>query len=200
MVSENSIDLSPAFLGGRGFFYEEKRMGILQVYTGAGKGKTTAAMGLALRASGHGMRVLICQFLKGGGEPSGEIKALELFHSSIQWKRFDQIAPMFIKGKVDMEALKRDISDAIHYIESVMDNEAVDLLILDELNVVLGNGWFPVQDLIQLLRKRPLTMNVVLTGRGAPEEVCALADLVTEMVEVKHHYQQGIDAREGIDY
>lgn len=175
-------------------------MGLLQVYTGKGKGKTTAAIGSALRASGHGMRVLICQFLKGGGEPSGEIKVIELYHPSIQLRRFEQVAPIFAKGEVDIQALKRDIADAIHYIKRVMDKEPVDLLVLDELNVVLANGWYPIQDFIELLQKRPPSMDVVLTGRGAPQEVCALADLVTEMVEVKHPYQQGIDSRKGIEY
>ena len=175
-------------------------MGLLQVYTGKGKGKTTAAIGSALRASGHGMRVLICQFLKGGGKPSGEIKAIELYHPSIQLRRFEQVAPIFAKGEVDIQALKMDIADAIQYIKRVIDKELVDLLVLDELNVVLANGWYPIQDFIELLRKRPQSIDVVLTGRGAPQEVCALADLVTEMVEVKHPYQQGIDSRKGIEY
>lgn len=175
-------------------------MGLLQVYTGNGKGKTTAAMGLALRASGHGMRVLICQFLKGGGEPSGEIKAIERSYSSIQWRRFDQVAPIFLKGEVDIEALKRAIADAIDYIKRVMSKEEVDLLILDELNVVLAKGWYPVRDFLEILRGRPPSMDVVLTGRGATEEVCHLADLVTEMVEIKHPYRQGVDPRQGIEY
>jgi cob(I)alamin adenosyltransferase len=174
-------------------------MGI-QVYTGNGKGKTTAAIGLALRASGQGMKVLICQFLKGGGEPSGEIKALERSCTPIMWKIFDQTAPVFLKNKDEIEILKRQIEDSISFVKSIIENRDVDLLILDEINVVLSNGLYPVSAFIDIISKRSQSMEIVLTGRGASEEVCSMADLVTEMVEIKHPFQKGIGSRRGIEY
>ena len=188
-------------MNGRTFARGSKDGNMIQVYTGKGKGKTTAAMGLALRATGQGMRVRICQFLKGGGgEPSGEIKALERCIGSIQVRRFDQIPPMFSEGRVDLERLKRDVKEDMAFVKGMMEKEEVDLLILDEINVVLANGWYPLADFLDLLETKPDSMEVVLTGRGAPAEVCRRADLVTEMVEVKHPFQRGIPSRRGIEY
>ena len=172
------------------------RRGLVQVYTGPGKGKTTAALGLALRACGHGWRVRMICFMKGDpdyGEVliSKHIPNFELVQSGL---------PTFVKkGEPSDEDLRfaREGFDLAH--RTVREND-VDLLILDEINVAVDYGLLSVDEVVRFIENKPEDMEVVLTGRYAHPEVVKMADLVTEMLEIKHPYQQGVQSREGIEH
>jgi cob(I)alamin adenosyltransferase len=177
------------------------KRGLIQVYTGDGKGKTTAAMGLALRAAGQGLRVRIFQFLKGGSPVSGEFLGVERCNLPMGWKRFDdQIPPMFSKGDVDEAELGRRLRRALEEVREVMRAGQADVIILDEINVALGQKWLDVGDALSFLAEKPAEVELILTGRGAPPELQEHADLVTEMREIKHPFQAGIGARKGIEF
>lgn len=167
-------------------------MGLLQIYTGAGKGKTTAALGLALRARGAGLRVYVGQFAK--GRECSEIAALERLGVTV--RQFGR--PQFIHGppgSADLEAARRGLDEA----RAVLAAGAFDLVVLDEACVALQCGLFPVNELLDALAGRAAGVEVVLTGRGAHPKLVECADLVTEMREVKHYYRNGIQARKGIE-
>lgn len=170
--------------------------GIIQVYTGNGKGKTTAALGQALRACGHGMKALMIQFMKGStnyGEvmACGSVPGLEIVQSGL---------PTFVKKFSPSEEDLRLAKQGMDLARKAMEDGKVDMLILDELNVAVDYGLVQVNDVLDLLKKRPPRMEVILTGRYAPPEILEIADLVTEMREVKHHYAAGQEMREGIEY
>jgi cob(I)alamin adenosyltransferase len=168
--------------------------GFIHVYTGDGKGKTTAALGLALRAAGAGLQVFIAQFLKQGDY--SEIKALKRFGDLITVEQYG--LGRFIRGYPDPEdiAAARQGLDRVREIFSAGRHPVV---ILDEANVAAACGLFSPVDLLDLLNAKPEGVEVVLTGRNAAPEVMARADLVTEMKMVKHYYQQGVAARTGIE-
>ena len=172
------------------------KRGLLQVYTGDGKGKTTAALGLALRMSGHGGRVAIIQFMK-GWDFYGEIESLK----RIPGLRHERTGtPDYVyrgrEGAVDRDEARRGFELARECLQS----GRYDLVVLDELNVVLDFGLLELEPVMELLRSRPRHVEVVVTGRGAPEDLSAEADLVTEMREIRHPYRKGITSRRGIDY
>jgi cob(I)alamin adenosyltransferase len=168
--------------------------GYVQVYTGDGKGKTTAALGLALRAAGAGLKVFIGQFIKSA--PYNEIKALERFSDLITIKQFGR--GCFIRGNpcqadIDLARL------ALEAIGAALRSGEYDVVIADEANVARGCKIVSEDDLIALIESRPPHVELVLTGRNAPAAVIERADLVTEMKAVKHYYDKGILAREGIE-
>jgi cob(I)alamin adenosyltransferase len=170
--------------------------GLVQVYTGEGKGKTTSALGLALRAIGHGASVVVVQFMK-GWDSYGELRsALKLENIKIiQTGRPDYV----YKGKElpeDYEEAERGIETA----RQVMNSGKCDMLILDEINVALSYGLITLDSVLELIKNKPFEMELVLTGRGEHKELIELADLVTEMREVKHPYSQGLSARRGIEF
>lgn len=170
--------------------------GCVQVYTGDGKGKTTAALGLAMRACGHGARVVIIQFMK-GWEFYGELEAVKLLPqvTIIQTGRPDYV----YRGQEteeDYAEARRGLRAALDLIEK----NGCDMLILDEVNVALAFGLISLDELVSLIKKRPECMELVLTGRGAHERVLELADLITEMREIKHPYQEGICSRKAVEY
>lgn len=168
--------------------------GYIQVYTGNGKGKTTAALGLALRAAGAGLRVYIAQFIKSGDY--SEIKALRRFDDLICVKQFGQ--GRFITGVPSAE----DLSIARHGLAEVataMTSGKHDIVILEEANVAVACGLLELKELLAILAKRPEGVEVVVTGRNAHPDLIEKADLVTEMKEVKHYYQKGVQARVGIE-
>jgi cob(I)alamin adenosyltransferase len=170
--------------------------GLLIVHTGAGKGKTTAALGLAFRGLGQGMRIGIVQFIK-GAIPTGEAAlaarlapALEMhtMGDGFTWNTQDR--------DKDMASARKAWDKAV----SLLRDESFDLIILDELNVVLKHGYLPLEEvLVELRNKRP-TLHVVVTGRNARGELIDIADLVTEMKLVKHPYRAGIKAQKGIEF
>ncbi|MDO9079551.1 MAG: cob(I)yrinic acid a,c-diamide adenosyltransferase [Desulfuromonadales bacterium] len=170
--------------------------GLVQIYTGNGKGKTTASLGLAFRAVGNGLRVHIMQFMK-GQTLYGELesaKALAPLLSIEQVGRKDFVIP----GKIDPIDVEMAQAAFARGKALVLSGD-YDLVILDELNCAVDLGLIPVTDVTELIALKPLTTELVLTGRGAHPEVIALADLVTEMREIKHYYNTGQPARVGIE-
>jgi cob(I)alamin adenosyltransferase len=168
--------------------------GYLQVYTGNGKGKTTAAIGLAVRAAGAGLRVLFAQFVK--GKRYSEIEALERFSDIITVEQYGRSA--FIEKEPapeDIEAAGKGLA-AVR--ESLRSGE-YRLVILDEANIALHYGLFTIEELLDAIRQRSPKCEVVVTGRNAPQALIDAADLVTEMKEIKHYYTDGVEARPGIE-
>jgi cob(I)alamin adenosyltransferase len=169
-------------------------MGYVHVYTGEGKGKTTAALGLILRALGAGFRVLLIQFLKKGD--FSEIKALRAFGDQITILQFG--SGRFVKGKPGNEDSVLALQ-GLHEADKAIRNSAFDMIVLDEANCALNLGLISSEDLLGLIKGLPAGMELVLTGRNAPDEIINAADLVTEMRMVKHYFQKGVGARVGIE-
>ncbi len=168
--------------------------GYVQVYTGDGKGKTTAALGLAMRAAGAGLNVFFGQFIK--SMEYSEIKALERFADRITLRQFGR--GCFIRGnpcQADKDAAKK----ALDAIGAALRSGSYEVVIADEANVAYQCHVVTEDDLLALIAARPENVELVLTGRGAPPAVIERADLVTEMKAVKHYYQKGVRAREGIE-
>jgi cob(I)alamin adenosyltransferase len=171
-----------------------ERQGLLLVHTGNGKGKSTAAFGMAFRAVGHGLNVSILQFIKGKWK-TGELETahrmgLEMIPmgKGFTWES---------KNLEEDKALMREAWTAAA--EKILSGQ-YDLIILDELNYVLGYGYLAADEVLRCLQARPSHVHVVLTGRNAPEEIISAADCVTEMREIKHPYRKGVPAQKGIDY
>lgn len=172
----------------------KRKKGYIQVYTGNGKGKTTAAIGLSIRAAGAGLKVFIAQFIKMGDY--SELKALRRFSDLITVEQFG--LGRFINGK----PLPEDIEAARKWIEkvkSIMDSDEYKIIILDEANVAVKCGLITVEDLIELIVNKSFETELVITGRGASVQIIEKADLVTEMKPVKHYLQKGVPARIGIE-
>ena len=167
--------------------------GYIQVYTGNGKGKTTAAFGLALRASGAGLKVFIGQFCK--GRDYSELKAFKNL-PNVKLKQFG--TPKFIMGKPTKENYER-AKKAFSEVKNIIQLGEYDIVILDEANIAMNLGLISVDELIDVIKKRPSNVEIVITGRNAPKEIIEIADLVTEMKEIKHYYKKGIQARTGIE-
>jgi cob(I)alamin adenosyltransferase len=170
--------------------------GTVQVYTGDGKGKTTAALGQALRACGHDLRVLMIQFMK-GSDNYGEVR---IFDKVPGFTLIQSGLPTFVeKGNPSEEDL-RLARGGMKLAREAVEKGTCDILILDEINVAVDYGLATTDEVLELIRKKPATMEMILTGRYAPAEFIEVADLVTEMREVKHHYADGEDMREGIEF
>ncbi len=176
--------------------------GLVQVYTGDGKGKTTAAFGLALRAAGQGNKVLIYQFLKPPSLDVGERFALQLGAVRIRVEALD--APWDMSKSFDNEKsvaqTKAAISQALERIAETAEKRFYDVLILDEIVFCLSRNLAKLEDIRSIIDRRDPAVEIVLTGRGATEELMALADLVTEMRKIKHPLDAGISARRGIEF
>jgi cob(I)alamin adenosyltransferase len=171
-------------------------MGLVEIFTGNGKGKTSAALGVVLRALGHGWRVHIVYFMK-GGYPYGEQKALSQL-PNISFARFGQegfVDPANIKPE-EREQARQALEEARR---AVLSGE-YDLVVLDEVNIAAAWNLVDVKDVIELIKQKPEKVELILTGRYADEKLIELADLVTEMKEIKHPYRKGISARRGIEY
>ena len=175
----------------------QERIGLILVYTGDGKGKTTAAMGAAIRAAGQGLRVLVIQFMK-GQRGIGIQKALSRCRLPITLLRFGR--PGFVQSRA-CEALDIHLAyQGLQAFRAAMETEAYDMIILDEINVALSFGLLDMEDLLAVIRNKPPRLHLILTGRGAKEPLLSMADLVTEMREVKHHYRRGVKAQIGIEF
>jgi cob(I)alamin adenosyltransferase len=168
--------------------------GYVQVYTGDGKGKTTAALGLALRASGHEMRTYIGQFMK--GQRYGELDALR-DHPHITIEQYGDVR-CIRREEVTPEHVAQARRGLGRAREAMLSGE-YDIIVLDEVNVTIWFGLLDVEQVLAFLDEKPERVEVILTGRRAPQELIERADLVTEMREVKHYYEQGVLAREGIE-
>ncbi|MEN8126802.1 MAG: cob(I)yrinic acid a,c-diamide adenosyltransferase [Planctomycetota bacterium] len=176
--------------------------GLIQIYTGKGKGKTTAALGLAVRALGHGAKVLVYQFLKPGNLDLGERGLLNAHCEGITIRWLDAPWDMFQSMK-DQQELQR-IREAIHKVMQEMETAAheryYDLIVLDEIVYCLEQGLVSMDDIKVLIDHKDPRVELVLTGRGATQELIEMADLVTEMHLIKHPYDNGTKARKGIEY
>ena len=170
------------------------KKGYVQVYTGDGKGKTTAAFGLALRAAGYGLKVFIAQFIK--GMRYSEIKALEKFKDNIEVKQYGK--GCFVREAAtnkDIEAAGLGLAE----IREVINSGKYDVVILDEINIAIYFKLLSVGDIVDLIENKPDNIELILTGRKAEKEIIDKADLVTEMHEIKHYYRKGVLARKGIE-
>ncbi len=170
--------------------------GLLIVHTGKGKGKSTAAFGMVLRAVGHGMRVGVVQFVKGKWA-TGERTVLERFPDQVE---FHALGEGFTWETQDRE---RDIASARTAWEAakrLIDDPDVRMVLLDELNIVLRYGYLPLEEVVEYLRNKPADTHVIVTGRNAADELVDAADLVTEMTMVKHPFREGVKAQAGIEF
>lgn len=170
--------------------------GLVQVYTGDGKGKTTCALGLALRAVGQGFHVFVVQFLK--GQDTGEQCAAHRLAPELTMRAFGRPVLINLRNPAPED---RDLArEALELARQVISNGEHDLVILDEINVALAYELLPLPEVLTILQARPPWVEVVLTGRGASAELVAAADLVTEMLPLKHYWEAGIKARRGIEW
>jgi cob(I)alamin adenosyltransferase len=168
--------------------------GYIHIYTGDGKGKTTAALGLALRAAGAGLQVYIAQFLKKGRY--SEIKALERFADRITLEQFG--LGRFVRGKPQQEDIAA-AAKGLQRIKSVMAAGGHQLIVLDEANVAVACGLFPLAAVLEIIDLKPDNLELVITGRGAAPEVIERSDLVSEVKSLKHYFEKGVPARVGIE-
>ena len=176
--------------------------GLVQIYTGDGKGKTTAAFGLALRAAGQGNKVLIYQFLKPPSLDIGERFALQLGAVRIRVESLDVPWDMSksFKDKKAVSQMQKAIEEVLERIAQTAEKKFYDCLILDEIVFCLSKGLAEFEDIKDIIDRKDPAVEIVLTGRGATKELIALADLVTEMKNIKHPFDKGISARRGIEF
>jgi cob(I)alamin adenosyltransferase len=170
--------------------------GLLMVHTGTGKGKSTAAFGLVLRMLGYGKKCAVVQFIKGAWN-TGERKVLEGFGPLMEWHTLGEGFTWETQDKA------RDIAAAAKAWETaktLMQDPALKLLVLDELNIALRYDYLPLDEVVQTLKDRRPDLNIVVTGRNAKPPMIEAADLVTEMTLVKHHFAHGVKAQEGIEF
>jgi cob(I)alamin adenosyltransferase len=175
--------------------------GLVVVNTGDGKGKTTAALGLAVRAAGNGLRVLIIQFIKGRWK-TGETRALEALAPNVQMVRMGMgfTIDRLRDSRIPMEEHEEAAARAFERAREVVLADEYDMIVLDELLGSIKAGLVALDDVLALIREKPPRLHLVMTGRGAPPELVDAADLVTEMTLVKHPFQQGIKAQRGIEF
>ncbi|MCS7281615.1 MAG: cob(I)yrinic acid a,c-diamide adenosyltransferase [Desulfobacterota bacterium] len=173
------------------------KKGYVQLYTGNGKGKTTAALGLALRACGHGIRTYIGQFMK--ALSYGESKAIRLLKPYIEIEKYGKKGFVHVKGapdEKDIELAKKGLEKA----KKALFSGRYGIVILDEVITAIHFGLISKEEILDLIKRKPEGVELVLTGRYAPEDIVCASDLVTEMKEVKHYYSKGVLARRGIEY
>ncbi|MDH4219047.1 MAG: cob(I)yrinic acid a,c-diamide adenosyltransferase [Candidatus Aminicenantes bacterium] len=176
--------------------HKEPFKGYVQVYTGGGKGKTTAALGLALRAAGHGLRSYIGQFLK--GQDYGELTSVKELSPFITIEQFGRKGFIHVTENPDEEDIRR-AKQGLEKCFKAMKSRKYQIIVLDEVNVAVHFKLLSEKEVHKLLDKKPEEVEVVLTGRYAPDSFLERADLVTKMEEIKHYYKQGVQAREGIE-
>ncbi|HHL2032886.1 cob(I)yrinic acid a,c-diamide adenosyltransferase [Clostridium perfringens] len=172
--------------------------GYVQVYTGNGKGKTTAAMGLAFRAVGDGMEVKVVQFLKSW--KTGELESAKRF-DNLEILRFEKVKGFTWElNEEQLAQLKSEVRVGFDFVKGLVENRGCDILILDEVMASISGGFIGEDEIVELIEKKPKDMELILTGRNVPEKIMGKADLITEMREIKHYYKKGVPAREGIEF
>ena len=171
------------------------KKGYIHVYTGPGKGKTTAAIGLGIRAAGAGMKVHMVQFMK--GRRYSEIDTIEKIKNfTITQHGRDEFVSKEKPEQVDIDLAQ----EGFKYSKEIVNNGKYDMIILDEINVAVDYNLISLKEITKLIEEKPEKLELILTGRYAHPEIVRYADLVTEMLEIKHPYQQGVEARKGIDF
>lgn len=170
--------------------------GLLMVFTGDGKGKTTSALGLALRGAGHGLKVCFIQFIKGGCK-YGELEAIKKYQGLID---FHVMGNGFTWKSDNIENDIQMAGDAWKFAEESIRSCDFHLVVLDEFTYLLNYCYIDLKSVIETLSKRPSEVHVAITGRGAPLELQEIADMVTEMRDIKHHFKSGIRAQKGIEF
>jgi cob(I)alamin adenosyltransferase len=173
--------------------------GYVQVYTGNGKGKTTAAIGQGFRAAGNELNVYMVQFLK--TSDTGELKSVKKLDSYFKIFRFEKPRGFsWTLNDQEKAELKTEIQEAYKFCYAALLKKQCDVLIMDEIMAALSNNLVSVKQVLELINIKPKNVELILTGRNVPEEIAEKADLVTEMKEVKHYFSKGVAAREGIEY
>lgn len=171
--------------------------GLLIVHTGAGKGKTTAALGMAIRAIGHGHRVSIIQFIK-GAMTTGEKVVFDAFPDQVEFRPMGEGFTWDTQDRARDIAVARQAWDVIK--ARILDPDDWDMVVADELNIILRYDYLPLAEVLEVVAARPEGKHVVITGRNAPEALIEAADLVTEMAQVKHPFRDGVKAQAGIEF
>lgn len=171
---------------------------LVHIYTGEGKGKTTASIGLAVRAAGAGLKVLFVQFFKEDSAPSGEKEVLKSV--GVDLVRSNCRHPLFTGARTDLEAVRASVVGTYEAAKEKLMEGGYNLVVFDEIMSAINGGWIKTDDLLSFLDSRPSGLEVVLTGRNAPVELMQSADYVTEMLKIKHPFDNGVQARKGIEY
>ncbi|HFE65420.1 MAG TPA: cob(I)yrinic acid a,c-diamide adenosyltransferase [Caldithrix sp.] len=175
-----------------------QRKGLLIVYTGDGKGKTTAALGMVVRAVGYDWRVLMVQFIKGDWS-YGELEGYKRLQPNFELYRMGRGFVRIMGDKKPIEDHIRAARETLDFVKAHLKDD-FDIIILDEVNIAIKEGLVSAKEVLEVANARPSYLHIVLTGRNAPPEIIEAADLVTEMTEIKHPFQQGILAQPGVDY
>lgn len=175
-----------------------KKKGLIQVYTGSGKGKTTAAVGLALRARAHNLNVCYIYFHK-DPEKLGYSEHKILKQLGVEVKGFAKEHPHFFKN-IDKNYIRKECLKALEFIKKIYKENKYDILILDEINISLRDGFLEEDEVLDVLNSKPENLELVLTGRNASKKIIERADLVSEIKKLKHPYDSGIYGRKGIEY
>ena len=173
---------------------KEGSLGLIQVYTGKGKGKTTAALGLAVRAAGHNFKIAIIHFMKIWDY--GEVKSLKKLGIDLFRYGTTELIDPKNPSPIDFEEADKAIQKA----EKLIEESNYDILILDEINVAVDFNLIPIKRVVDLFNKKPDNLELVLTGRNCPQELIERADLVSVIDEIKHPYQSGMEVRKGIEF
>ncbi len=174
------------------------KKGLIIIFTGKGKGKTTAAMGQALRAVGQGLKVLMLQFIKGTWD-YGELESIKRLEPDFE---IQPLGKGFIRSnsKLDENEAQENVNQSWKQTRNEILSDKYDMIILDEINYVISYGLLPVEEVLALFEEKPDRLHLILTGRDAHQSIVERADLVTEMNEIKHQYSKGIKAQKGIEF
>ena len=173
--------------------------GLVQVYTGNGKGKTTASIGVGIIAYGNGLKVIMIQFLKSG--VTGELEVLNNLGENFKVYRFEKEKDFtWNLTEEQKEELQKEISEGFNFAKKVVKDNMCDMLILDEVMASVNGGYIDEEDVLKLIESKNDKMELVLTGRNVPKAIVDKSDLITEMKDVKHYFNKGIPARKGIEF
>lgn len=173
--------------------------GLVIVYTGDGKGKTSAALGMCIRAAGYKKKIKILQFVKGSWK-YGELEGIKLLQDFVEMEQVGEGFVGIIDDRKEFSVHREAAQHGLEKARAVIESGLYDIVILDELNVAVNLGLVDIEPVLQLVKSKPEKLHLVITGRSAKQELIDLADLVTEMKEIKHPYQQGILAQRGVDW
>ncbi len=178
---------------------QEENKGLVIVYTGNGKGKTTAALGMCIRAAGYKKKIKILQFVKGSWK-YGELKGIELLRDFVDMEQVGEGFVGIVDDNKELSVHQEAARKGLAYAREIIHSGKYDIVILDELNIAIDLGLILLEDALEIIKNKPEQLHLVITGRNARPELVEIADLVTEMREVKHPFQKGILAQRAIDW